>query len=179
MMPASPSSLRRRILAADADISAILRRAVAGHPRMAHFYTIIAHAGDGLACYLAIAAVALVAPATRPTVWRAFLATLLAAAIVALNKMMFRRPRPLPEASNHWSLLGQHDAHAFPSGHAARTSAIAAATWGTSPLVGMLTAIWSLAVSTCRVGLGAHYVGDVLAGTLVGVISALLLNRLG
>ncbi|NJN81495.1 MAG: phosphatase PAP2 family protein [Caldilineaceae bacterium] len=60
------------------------------------------------------------------------------------------------------------DVHSFPSGHAARMGATAV--WATAlwPTWGWL--LWPLTFWICwsRVRLGVHYVGDMLAGLLLG-----------
>jgi len=169
---------RPGLLDADARLSAAVRGPLKGRPRLAQLAAIFAHSGDGLLCYLAMAIIGLWAPAARPALWRTILATLVAAAIVAVGKMAFRRSRPLGDESARWSSLGKHDAHAFPSGHAARTAAIATMAWAASPHLGLAATGWSLAASLSRVMLGAHYLGDVVAGTLVGVVAALAVTWL-
>lgn len=108
------------------------------------------------------------APATskpaRPIL--AFCLSLLLQIILTLGiKQVIRRPRP-----RQAQLLygGGADAHSFPSGHAMRMTVIGA--WGSQlwPSWGWL--LWPLSglVGWCRVRLAVHYVGDVLAGTLLG-----------
>ena len=179
MRTASPPPHRASLVTADIRTSAALRSNLERRPRLARLCAILAHAGDGLVCYLALAITALLAEPARPTVWRMVIATLLAAGAVALGKVAFGRPRPMPEESRRWSSLGRHDDHAFPSGHAARTAAIASVAWGVSPAAGAALTAWSLAVSLCRVSLGAHYFGDVIVGTVVGVLAALVLRWMG
>ena len=179
MRTASPPRHRASLVTVDIRTSAALRSNLERRPRLARLCAMMAHAGDGLVCYLALAISALLAERARATVGRMAIATVLAAGAVALGKVAFGRPRPIREESRRWSSLGRHDAHAFPSGHAARTAAIASVAWGASPAAGAALTAWSLAVSLCRVGLGAHYIGDVIVGTVVGVLAALVLRWMG
>jgi undecaprenyl-diphosphatase len=71
------------------------------------------------------------------------------------------------------------DEHSFPSGHAMRMAVIA--TWAGAFWPDRSGAFWSLAalVGWARVRLGIHYVGDVLAGWLLGAAIAGLVRWLG
>lgn len=107
--------------------------------------------------------------------WRQWsLFTLLAvsvlAAIVMTMKFIIRRRRPEGE----WGQIYRStDPHSFPSGHAARAFLIAAVAlaWGPWQLALSLL-IWAPLVSLARVAMGVHYVSDVVAGALVGVVIA-------
>ncbi|MDX9990607.1 MAG: phosphatase PAP2 family protein [Anaerolineales bacterium] len=94
------------------------------------------------------------------------------AVLVIVLKFSIRRRRPEGE----WGAIYRNtDPHSFPSGHAARAFLIAAlASWlGPFPLALALW-IWAPLVSLARVAMGVHYVSDVLAGALVGLIVAAL-----
>jgi undecaprenyl-diphosphatase len=95
------------------------------------------------------------------------------AAVVFIIKFIVRRERP----QGDWgSIYRNSDPHSFPSGHAARVflivviaSALLPARW----LVVVLW-IWAPLVALARVVMGVHYVSDILAGTVVGILIALL-----
>ncbi len=163
----------------DAELSVLVRRFIATRARCRRACRVIAHAGDGLVCMVALAAIALFVPLARVIVARMLVASLLAAALVGLGKLAFRRPRPIPDERHQWSSLGEHDEYAFPSGHAARTASIAAAACQASSSLGAAAWGWSIAVSLCRVALGAHYGADVIIGMLVGALSAWIVRMLG
>lgn len=80
-------------------------------------------------------------------------------------KRIFRRPRP----GTGQMLYGPGaDVHSFPSGHGARVGVIlvwAEALW---PGAGWLAPFIGLWIGWARVAMGIHYVGDVLAGVLLG-----------
>jgi undecaprenyl-diphosphatase len=69
----------------------------------------------------------------------------------------------------HWS--------SFPSDNASYLFAIAASVWLISRPLGTLFGVFSAFVVVGRVYLGIHYPSDILAGALLGVASALIINR--
>lgn len=90
--------------------------------------------------------------------------------IVLIIKFTIRRRRP----EGHWGAIYRNtDPHSFPSGHAARTALLAAIALAIAPLwLGLLLVVWALLVSLARVWLGVHYLSDVLAGLLLGILAA-------
>jgi membrane-associated phospholipid phosphatase len=90
------------------------------------------------------------------------------AALVMMLKFIIRRRRPEGE----WGAIYRNtDPHSFPSGHAARAFLIAALAGllGPAPLAIALWA-WAPLVSLARVAMGVHYLSDILAGALVGLL---------
>ena len=76
------------------------------------------------------------------------------AAMVLTIKFSVRRRRPEGE----WGLLYRStDPHSFPSGHAA-----------------LILVIWAPLVALARVAMGVHYVSDILAGALLGILAGLV-----
>ncbi|PWC39460.1 phosphatase PAP2 family protein [Azospirillum sp. TSO35-2] len=112
----------------------------------------------------------------------AALAVLLSMVIQAL---MPERPRPLHDLSVPFvPPLGQSrealkNWSSFPSDNAAIAFALAASFFRPSRLAGVLACLWA-AVVVClpRVYLGLHYPGDVTAGALIGIASAVIAARL-
>ena len=90
------------------------------------------------------------------------------ALIVLALKFSIRRQRPAGE----WGLLYRStDPHSFPSGHAARAFLLGMLAWQLGPpWLGWLLLLWGPLVSLARVAMGVHYVSDVLAGALLGLI---------
>jgi undecaprenyl-diphosphatase len=94
----------------------------------------------------------------------------LLAAMVLLIKFRIKRKRPEGE----WGRVYRFsDPHSFPSGHAARAFLIATIATGLGPpgLAAVLW-IWAPLVALARVAMGVHYVSDVIAGALFGVVVA-------
>lgn len=92
--------------------------------------------------------------------------------IVLLIKFGVRRKRPEGE----WGQIYRYtDPHSFPSGHAARAFLIATIAAGLGP-TGLAVALWIWAplVGFARVAMGVHYLSDVLAGAILGIVVALI-----
>jgi undecaprenyl-diphosphatase len=93
---------------------------------------------------------------------------LLTALIVLVVKFTVRRKRPEGE----WGKFYRNtDPHSFPSGHAVRAMMLAVIMLGLGPLwFGFFLLIWAPLVSLARVAMGVHYLSDVLAGMLLGLL---------
>ena len=94
------------------------------------------------------------------------------AALVMAIKFSVRRKRPAGE----WGGIYRNtDPHSFPSGHAARSFLIAViATTFIPAWLAIILWIWAPLVALARVAMGVHYVSDVVAGAIVGVVFALI-----
>jgi undecaprenyl-diphosphatase len=94
------------------------------------------------------------------------------AVMVMTIKFMVRRRRPEGE----WGGIYRNtDPHSFPSGHAARSFMIAVLASGLGPgWLAIILWIWAPLVALARVAMGVHYVSDVVAGMIVGVIVGLI-----
>jgi len=96
---------------------------------------------------------------------------LITALLVFVIKLTVRRRRPQGE----WGqIYRKTDPHSFPSGHAARAALLAVLAIGLGPAwLGLLLAVWSPLVMLARVAMGVHYLSDVLAGALLGILVGL------
>jgi membrane-associated phospholipid phosphatase len=96
----------------------------------------------------------------------------LLAALVLLVKFRIKRKRPEGEWGRIYRLS---DPHSFPSGHAARAFLIATIAAGLGPLgLAMALWIWAPLVGLARVAMGVHYLSDIVAGALLGIVVALI-----
>jgi undecaprenyl-diphosphatase len=95
------------------------------------------------------------------------LAIVLTGAIVTMIKFMVRRSRPKPPGE---FVLFDYDRYSFPSGHSARVAALATGIMLSYPLIGGCLMILALSIAIARVGVGVHYLSDILAGFTIGVV---------
>jgi undecaprenyl-diphosphatase len=107
--------------------------------------------------------------------WRRELLILIAsiiatAMVVFAVKLIVRRQRPEGEWGKFYR---QTDPHSFPSGHAARAMMLAVVMMGLGSIgLGFLLLVWALLVALSRVAMGVHYLSDVLAGMVLGLVIA-------
>jgi membrane-associated phospholipid phosphatase len=94
------------------------------------------------------------------------------AVVVLAIKFLVRRERPQGE----WGGIYRNtDPHSFPSGHAARSFLIAVIASAFGPIwLGAILWVWAPLVALARVAMGVHYLSDVVAGAVLGVIVALV-----
>ena len=162
----------RAILELDARLSEQMR--VAEKPGVLRtIAAFFAHSGDSWFWGAAL----MIAWLFSNSVWRKwevveFVGISLLAALVVGIKFSVRRKRPEGE----WGGIYRNtDPHSFPSGHAARSFLIAVIASGLAPAwLAILLWIWAPLVALARVAMGVHYVSDVVAGALVGVVAALI-----
>lgn len=135
-----------------------------------------AHSGDSWFWLLGLLMVAVLFPTMRQATVLYAGAILILAILVFGIKFLVKRQRPQGE----WGAIYRRtDPHSFPSGHAARAALLAVLGLGFGPpLWGISLAIWAPLVSLSRVGLGLHYVSDVLAGAVLGACVGLLCLRM-
>jgi undecaprenyl-diphosphatase len=159
----------RPLLEADARLSAQLRVAERPGP-LRTLAAVLAHSGDSWFWGLGLALVWWQGHGE----WRAWAPRVLGsiaalAASVLLIKLAVRRRRPEGE----WGTIYRNtDPHSFPSGHAARAILLAtlAAAWGPGWLAPILIP-WAPLVALSRVAMGLHYLSDVVAGAVLGLVA--------
>lgn len=98
------------------------------------------------------------------------------AALVMSLKFIIRRRRPEGE----WGGIYRNtDPHSFPSGHAARAFMIVVVAIGLGPAwFALVLLIWAPLVALARVAMGVHYVSDVIAGFVVGILMGLVVLQI-
>lgn len=134
---------------------------------------LFAHSGDSWFLGVFLLPVAIWAPpnyARRAALMLA--AVLLTAVLVLAIKFTVRRRRPEGE----WGqIYRKTDPHSFPSGHAARALLLAVLAIGLGPLwLAIALVIWAPLVVLARVAMGVHYLLDVVAGAVLGVVIAII-----
>jgi len=162
----------RHLLELDARFSDQLR--VAEKPGILRTIAILlAHSGDSWFWVVALA----LAWFFSNSMWKhwevvEFFGILGLAGVVLLIKFLVRRKRPEGE----WGGIYRNtDPHSFPSGHAARAFLIAAVASALAPswLVALLW-FWAPLVALARVAMGVHYLSDVVAGAILGILVAII-----
>ncbi len=134
---------------------------------------LLAHSGDS---WFWIAGLALVLWLGIP-VWSYLAAVMLVsilvtAGFVLIIKFSVRRRRPEGKWGGIYRIT---DPHSFPSGHAARAVLLAVLALGLGPLwLGLILLGWAPLVALARVAMGVHYLSDILAGALLGLIIGLI-----
>jgi len=90
--------------------------------------------------------------------------------MVLMLKFGIRRKRPEGE----WGRIYRFtDPHSFPSGHAARAFLIATIATGLGPTwLAIALWIWAPLVALARVAMGVHYLSDIVAGMIFGILVA-------
>ena len=159
----------KRLLEFDAAITSKLRIKETQR-RLKPFGVFFAHSGDSWFILLALFLIWLFTKG----VWHHMAAVMAAgsislAVIVLLIKFSIRRKRP----EGTWGAIYRNtDPHSFPSGHAARTALLVVLAFAFGPSwFAIILLIWAPLVSLARVWMGVHYLSDVLAGIVLGVIS--------
>ena len=94
------------------------------------------------------------------------------AAMVLAIKFSIRRKRP----EGNWGQIYRYtDPHSFPSGHAARAFLIATIAIGLGPAwLAIVLWIWAPLVALARVAMGVHYLSDIVAGAVLGILIAFI-----
>jgi len=96
--------------------------------------------------------------------------------IVALIRWIWERPRPFIE--NNVNLLLEHNAPAFPSGHAAFFFAVSTIVYYYNKRIGVLFFLASILIIIARVFSGIHWPSDILGGAIMGIFSGWLIHKL-
>jgi undecaprenyl-diphosphatase len=164
--------LIKKLLILDAELSSRLR--LSQSSRWWKFIAFTAHSGDSWFWLLGLFCIWLIGNRE----WHQKSA-LMAAAVIGLALLVFaikftiRRQRPAGE----WGAIYRNtDPHSFPSGHAARAGLLAVMAAGLGPIwFGGLIVAWSPLVSMARVGTGVHYLSDIIAGLLLGIVAGLVM----
>jgi undecaprenyl-diphosphatase len=161
----------RTWLEADADWSTRLR--IAEKPGwLRTLAAALAHSGDSWFWGVGLALVWWRGAAVwKSLAGKTFVAIALLALVVLVIKFAVRRRRPEGE----WGAIYRNtDPHSFPSGHAARAFLLAVLGLGWAPpTLAAALVLWAPLVALARVAMGLHYLSDVLAGVVLGIVAGL------
>lgn len=110
-----------------------------------------------------------------------FTAVAFSGLVTLLLKNIFGRVRPnFYDGVNLWQSFpfeGKYDFLSFPSGHATTAGAIAMIACFFVPRISPLFVLFAVWIAITRLGVGAHYPADVVAGLAVGAIFTWLYAR--
>ena len=87
-------------------------------------------------------------------------------------KQVFRRARPFESMKEIRGLIAVPDRYSFPSGHTAAAFVAATVLTVCFPILCLPAFGWASLIGISRIYLGVHYPSDVLAGMVLGLISA-------
>ncbi len=112
-------------------------------------------------------------------------ALLFSDAISFVLKHVIHEPRPFLTMDNVHLLIAEDDLNSFPSGHATSTIAVVTTlilnmkelTKKYYVAVDVALVIFAVLILFSRMYVGVHYPGDILAGTIVGLVGALIINK--
>ena len=154
------------------DIHLTTRMRIAERPGLLRtLASVLAHSGDSWFWLAGFILIWLLGPPSwRPMVQSLVIAILLTAVLVLILKFSVRRRRP----EGSWGNIYRNtDPHSFPSGHAARAFMIAVVASALAPAwLAVLLWVWAPLVAIARVAMGVHYVSDIIAGAILGILVA-------
>ena len=105
--------------------------------------------------------------------------------VVAILKHLIREPRPFVTLDNVHLLINETDPLSFPSGHTASTvSFVTFFVLNMKELakkhykiIDAALILFAVTIPFSRMYVGVHYPGDVLAGAVIGILGAWIVNR--
>jgi undecaprenyl-diphosphatase len=158
-----------RVLELDARLSAQLR--VAERPGfLRKMAVLLAHSGDSWFWWGGLGLLIWLGTPFWKSWSQTVLLNIIGLAVLVLSiKFLVRRKRPEGEWGGFYR---KTDPHSFPSGHAARAFLLAVLVTGLGPAwLAAILWIWAPLVCLARVAMGVHYLSDILAGMLTGILA--------
>jgi len=161
----------QRFLKLDKDLTTNIQKAFAAMPMLKRPLSWIAHTADWWLWTFLPLLIGLVHRPIHKQVVIFSIGIFTLAVLISGIKWITRRARPQSTAETPLRI----EAHSFPSGHAARVFFIALCAWlaGFS-LAAFILLVWAVVVCLSRISTGHHYLSDVAAGILIGLIFAIL-----
>jgi undecaprenyl-diphosphatase len=156
------------LLKADAELSERIQN-LDYPPLIRNLMSVLAHSADSWYWGAGLAILWILGPREwRGIIQLLLLGILLTALFVQGLKFIIKRPRP----EGDWGqIYRSSDPHSFPSGHAARAIMLTLLVLFSGQIwLGILMVLWTILVGSSRIGLGVHYISDIVVGSLIGVV---------
>jgi undecaprenyl-diphosphatase len=96
--------------------------------------------------------------------------------VAEIIRLFYHRPRPFVYHSV--SKLFSESSYSFPSGHTIFFFALAAAVYFYNPRAGNWLFVLAAVIGVARIAAGVHYPSDILAGAILGIITAYIMVKL-
>ncbi len=140
------------------------------------FFKIISSLGDFGMVWLAIA-IALISVDRTSDIGEEVLMAIFWATIVGqiTIKSIIRRKRPCHTYKDVNMLVSIPTDFSFPSGHTSSSFACAIVLFQFSITIGIIALLFSILMGISRVYLFVHYLSDVIAGAILGIIIAIII----
>lgn len=131
--------------------------------------------GHGAGCLIAVLLILNFDFERRRGIWLVLGSTILAGTVTAVVKVLVQRSRPFYEVTGAEMTLNEalsnNAMHSFPSGHTATAVSLALALSILYPRAQKLMLSFAAITALQRVVSQSHYVSDVFAGMVVGIVS--------
>jgi len=160
------------------------------NPLLDNVMAVLTQFGDFTFLLLILIAVILYAQITKRQTLKkvaiiAFAALLFSDAIAFFLKHVVHEPRPFMTLENVRLLVFEDDLNAFPSGHVTSTVAVVTAlvlnmkelAKRNYVIVDAALIIFAVLIAFSRMYVGVHYPGDILAGAVIGLFGAFVVNH--
>ncbi|MCR5835381.1 MAG: phosphatase PAP2 family protein [Lachnospiraceae bacterium] len=106
--------------------------------------------------------------------FRILLTTAVSFFIVSVFRKIFNRERPYEKFGEKSVIEKDKKGNSFPSRHVFSTFVIAMACLYVNLTLGIIMFVISISIAILRVVGGVHYISDVIAGALIGIISGVI-----
>jgi len=168
-----------RLDAAEARIC-IPANAAAKFAPVRQYFVVVSRLGDGLAWYVLLAALPLsFGPSAAWASAHLGLTALFNVWLYRHLKLRFVRERPFAANRGVSAMTTPLDRYSFPSGHTLHATAFSTMVAAYFPELLWIVLPFAASVALSRVILGLHYPSDVLAGALIGALTARLSLAIG